>query len=87
MFTVTKAVCQLIKKELEAVRASEKFTIRIISGWGGWDIELDTERPGDVTFEHEGRTVLVVDQQMYQKLASRTLDVEEKDTEQSLAMS
>jgi hypothetical protein len=40
-------------------------------------MQMDNERPGDETFAHEGRTVLLLDSEVSDALAERTLDVED----------
>jgi hypothetical protein len=40
---------------------------------------LDNARPGDETFDYEGRTVLMLDAQVSQVLDDSTLDVEATD--------
>ncbi len=49
-------------------------------------LKLDKVRPDDATFDHGGRTVLVVNEQISELLADKTLDVEDTDEGQKLAL-
>jgi hypothetical protein len=40
----------------------------------GWKLRPDKPGPEDITFAHEGRTVLVLGPRVAQRLADRTLD-------------
>jgi hypothetical protein len=42
----------------------------------GVALRRDSERAGDATFQHEGRTVLLLDAQMAELLADGTLDMD-----------
>jgi|TARA_Y100000294_G_scaffold8360_1_gene7903 Fe-S cluster assembly iron-binding protein IscA len=47
-------------------------------------LTLDGEKPGDATLVHEGKTVLVIDEDVSQSLSNKTLDVE--DSEEGLQL-
>ncbi len=42
---------------------------------GGVEMQPDKIRPGDETFEHNGKVVLVLDQQNSQMLGNKTIDL------------
>jgi hypothetical protein len=45
----------------------------------GWTLRLDKPVPSDATFSHEGRIVLVLDEQSSRLLRNRMLDIRESD--------
>ena len=47
-------------------------------------MDLDSSRFGDETFEHDGKTVLMIDGKTSKLLSEKTLDVEQ--TEKGLAL-
>ncbi len=49
-------------------------------------VQMDRVRPDDATFDHGGRTVLVVNEQISELLADKTLDVEDTDEGPKLAL-
>ena len=61
-------------------RESACDTVRLVFGLAGLEPQPSAVLPGDTIYEHNGRTVLVLDQTMNQMLADKTLDVE--DTQQ-----
>ncbi len=54
-------------------------TVRLVFGLRGLEPQPSVVLPGDTTFEHQGRTVLVFDETMFQMLRDKTLDVEETE--------
>ncbi len=50
--------------------------IRFAYEGSGFTIRPDSERPGDTTFEHGGRTVLLLDEPISALLADETLDAD-----------
>ena len=49
-------------------------------------LQVDKVRPDDATFDHGGKTVLVVNEQISELLADKTLDVEDTDEGPKLAL-
>ena len=76
MLTVTEATGGYLSKVLEEAKASPETAVRLAVEGNGLTAALDTERPGDTTFDHNGRTVLLLDEQASQVLSERTLDVQ-----------
>jgi hypothetical protein len=62
---------------LEQHGVAEKATVRLVREREGVTLQSDAERLGDLTFEHGGRTVLVLDAQISELLSESTLDIEE----------
>ena len=52
-------------------------TVRFVFGLRGLEPQPSVVLPGDTTFEHEGRLVVVLDKTMCQMLEDKTLDVED----------
>ena len=76
MFTVTEAASARLAEILEKKDLSEEVAVRFIHEGGVIRLRSDKEQPGDTTFQHEGRTVLLLDAQVSELLADETLDIE-----------
>ena len=77
MFTVTESARALLAQLLEANNASENEVVRFHLIGEKLNPGLGNVRPGDVTFEHAGKTVLALDQLLSKRLMDNTLDVHE----------
>ena len=75
MFTMTETAGEYLTTVLDDANAAEETAIRLVIEDNTLMPKLDNARPGDATFDHEGRTVLVLDEQMTQVLAESRLDV------------
>lgn len=73
---VTDATSAHVAQVLDDHGLPEGIAVRVVSE--GWGIALrqDSERPGDTTFQHEGRTVLLLGAEVSELLTEETLDVE-----------
>ena len=60
--------------EQEGVRT--EATVRLVREGDAVTLQSDAERPGDETFQHSGRTVLVLDAQISELLSESTLDTD-----------
>jgi hypothetical protein len=67
-----------LSEKLNNRKAAEDVAMRFTRGQGGWRLRPDRTRPADTTFSHEGRDVLVLDDEVAKAMADKTLDV--KDT-------
>jgi len=76
MLTVTEAASARLAEILKQEEFPEEAAIRFVREAGGLRLQSDNERPGDTTFQHEGRTVLLLDEQVSELLADETLDVD-----------
>jgi Fe-S cluster assembly iron-binding protein IscA len=80
MFTVTEAAGAYLTQLLDKSTIADDAAVRIVpSTQGDLRLRLDTLRSDDTMFEHEGRTVLVIDTQIAQRLVESTLDVEDAE--------
>ncbi len=77
MFSMTEAAGAHLAGILERDEAREDVFVRLEEEEGGLTLRLGPAHPGDSTFAHEGRTVLVIHDELCQELADSTLDVED----------
>jgi hypothetical protein len=76
MLTVTDTAIANLAQILKQQGAPEDVAVRFVYETKGIALRHDSERPGDKTYQHEGRTVLLLDAQVSQLLAEDTLDIE-----------
>jgi hypothetical protein len=76
MFMMTETAGEYLIAVLDNANASEETAIRFVLEGNTLTPRLDNARPGDATFDYEGRKVLVLDGQVSQALADSTLDVQ-----------
>jgi hypothetical protein len=76
MFIVTEAAGGYLTAVLDNANASEETAIRLVLEGNTLTPQLDNTHPGDKTFDHEGRMVLMLDAQVSQVLDDSTLDIE-----------
>jgi hypothetical protein len=81
MFRLTDAAAERLARKLTDAEASQDISARCVRrGEGrGWGLRLDNARPQDVTFAHQGRTVLLLDAGVARQLTHKTLDVCDTD--------
>jgi hypothetical protein len=76
---ITEMAGEYLTALLENTNASEEAAIRFVLEGSTLTPKLDSARPGDDTFDHDGRKILVLDAQVSQALAESTLDVQATD--------
>jgi hypothetical protein len=76
MLTVTEAASARLAEILGQEGLPEDTAIRLVDEGQGIGMQPDSKRPGDATFQHEGRTVLLLGAQISELLSDDTLDVE-----------
>jgi Fe-S cluster assembly iron-binding protein IscA len=81
MLNVTRAAGDHLREMLERVQAPGDSAIRIVVKPDGLKTTVDRERTGDVTLDHEGRRVLLLDARAADVLSGRTLDVDSEGPE------
>jgi len=88
MFAITPGARAHLALVLEAadVPDDDNPVIRLFLGNEGLGLALDLEKPEDTKFEHEGNTILVVDDKLTQALEGKTLDVEVTEQGESLTL-
>jgi hypothetical protein len=85
MLTVTETAGQHLSQVLE--QAPGNAVVRFIPQENGLAMHLDNVREGDLTFEHEDKTVLALEPRVAEALADRTLDVQPTEEGPQLALS
>ena len=75
MLTVTYTAGEHIAYMLSEHEVRDDVVLRIELTKGGVEMQPDKIRPGDETFDHNGKVVLVLDQQTSQLLGNKTIDL------------
>lgn len=76
MLMMTEEAAGYLVGLLDNTNAAEETAIRFVLDGNTLTPTLDQARPGDATFDHAGRQVLVLDARVSQILAESTLDVQ-----------
>ena len=79
MLNVTKPALNRLSRRLVHDEADYDIALRFTRRTGGWKLGPDQARPGDVTFAHDGRNVLLLDPTTAQDMANLRLDVRKTD--------
>ena len=79
MLTITDAAGAYLATLLDNANASEETGICFVLEGNTLTPKLDRARPGDATFDHEERTILVLDAEVSDALGKVTLDVRPTD--------
>jgi len=81
VLTVTEAASARLADRLANKSADDDVALRFIrqEKRPRWTLRLDKHSPSDTTFSHEGRIVLVLDEQSSHLLRNRMLDTRETD--------
>ncbi len=75
MVTLTYTAGEHMAYMLSEHQARDEVVLRMKLTKGGVEMQPDKIRPGDETFSHNGKVVLVLDQQTSQWLDNKTLDL------------
>ena len=86
MLTVTETASAYLAEMLDQAGAPEEVAVRFVPGENGVTMVSDAPQPEDTTFDHDGRTVLVLDEQISQLLADKTLDIQDADGEVKMVL-
>jgi Fe-S cluster assembly iron-binding protein IscA len=86
MLTMTEAAGAHLIDLLGEAEVPEDVAIRFVVESEELTLRLDKEQPGDETLSHDGKTVLLLDEQMSPMLAGKTLDIEESDDGPKLSL-
>lgn len=79
MLNVTVPARDRLSFKLSSRKAAEDVAMRVTRKPGGWRLRPDHARPADTAITHEGRIVLLLDEQVSRRMTRRTLDVVETD--------
>jgi hypothetical protein len=86
MPNVTKSAVTHLDGLLKDVKASPEACIRLAKKQGGLQLQLDREQPGDHTVVHNGRTILVFNDEIENFLQHRTIDLRETESGPTLVV-
>ena len=75
MLTVTSAAGRHLAALLEKTDGAANLAIRILQRARKYTLHLDQAGPGDETFSHDGRLVLIIDDVVFQSLKEKVLDL------------
>ena len=81
---VTEAAAGHLATLLE--QAPEEAAVRFVPQGNALSMQLDSPKPEDKTYEFQDKTVLVLDPQIDEALAERTLDLQETPQGPQLAL-
>ena len=75
MLTVTESARALLGEMLEQSTSPANVAIRLVTDGEGLSLALDEAGNGDVTYDHGGRPVLVVAEEISELMGNAKLDV------------
>ncbi len=87
MVTVTYTAAEHLAYKLSEHQVPDTVVLRIKLKKGRVEIQPDKIRPGDETFDHNGKVILVLDQQTSQLLGNKTIDLTTDDDGACLILS
>jgi hypothetical protein len=74
VFKLTDAAAAFLADKLESLHSPSRV-VRLSRNTDGLHLRLSDSRPGDQSFSYGDRTVFVVDDNLSQRLTTRTMDV------------
>jgi len=79
MMTLTEAAGDHLTEILSNSDVPEGVAVRFVCQESEISLSLDNQKPGDATLEHQGKTVLLLDQHAAEYLDGATVDAEQTD--------
>jgi len=86
MLTVSETALERLSRRLSHKRAADGVALRFTRRVGGWNLRLDRESEGDTAFTHDGRKVLLLDEEVSKAMANMTLDTKKDDARSRLKL-
>lgn len=86
MLTITDPACDHLSKLLAEAKAPDEAAIRMVTGERGLELRVDSPKPGDTTIDREGKPLVVLDEQLAERLGDRTLDIRQTPAGVGLAL-
>ena len=77
MVHVTERAREVFRDKLDHMTHKPRVALRIGPTESGLAVFPDTRKDDDQVIEHEGQTVLLIDREMSEALAGKTIDVEQ----------
>src|SRR5690606_23860594 len=74
VMTLTEAAATQLERVRDSANLPEQTCFRIAADNGDLNLQWDQERPGDTTLCHNGKKILVLDQDVASRLEDKTLD-------------
>ena len=87
MMTLTETAGDHLTEILNNSDVPEGVAVRFVCRESEISLSLDNQKPGDETFEHQGKTVLLLDQHAAEYLDGTTVDAEQTGTGGKLFLS
>ena len=87
MLTMTEQAGEYLTKLLDEAQAPEDKCIRLAAKGDHLVLQFASEEDSDATYMHGGRTVLVVEEGIAEKLDGQKVDIEKKDGKHHLVLS
>ena len=75
MVTLTYTAGERMAYMLSERQVRDDVVLRIKLTKGGFEMQPDKMRPGDETLDHNGKVILVLDQQTSQLVGNKTIDL------------
>ncbi len=86
MLTLSYTAGERLSLILADAGAPDDAAIRMVVDGDGFDLQFDTPRSGDTTFDHAAKVVLVIDKEVSDLLADTKLDVKVTGEESELVL-
>ncbi len=85
MLAVTEGAREALKTILDSTETQPEQSLRLVEEEGKYQLTLDAEQEGDQVVEHEGETVLLIDQEVRTELETVVLDLQDSPEGPQLA--
>ena len=86
MLNVSYTAVERLGLMIAEANVPDDAVVRVVVEGRGVNLGIDIVRPGDTTFDHGGKVVLVIDEQTGEFLADMYLDVEVTGEESQLVL-
>ncbi len=86
MLTLSYTASEYLDLMLVEADVPDDAVVRVVVEGREVDLGIDIVRPGDTTFDHGGKVVLAIDEQLSELLADSKLDVQVTGEESNLVL-
>ena len=77
MLIVSEAACSLAAELLDNAKAADDVAVRLFFKGDDLAMQMDHHLEGDSAFDHKGRVVLILSEDVMAEIGSQTLDIKE----------